>query len=79
MQTLFMNPRNLWRLNEAMVSMLAGDLFRNTPIAPRLLLFKLIYGITLMIEGTRSWMSYRQRKRNVKLTFTGGTTAQDQF
>lgn len=77
MQTLFMNPRNVLRLNEAMVSMLAGDLFRSTPISLRLLLFKLIYGLTLLGQGTRSWASYRGRKRNVKSTFTDGAPAPD--
>ena len=39
---LFMNPRN-FRLQEAVLSVLAGDIFRATPLGPRLFAFKTIY------------------------------------
>jgi flavin-dependent dehydrogenase len=78
MQSLFMAPRNVWRLEEALISMLAGDVFRNTPIAARLALFKLIYRVTGLLQSSRAWTAYRLRKRNVKLLFEGGTTPQDQ-
>ena len=40
---IFMHPRNVWRMQEALLSILAGDLFRDTPVGPRLIGFKLIY------------------------------------
>jgi len=79
MQSLFLAPRNTWRLEEALISMLAGDLFRNTPIATRLALFKFIYGVTWVFHSSRAWAAYRLRRRNVKLPFEGGTTPQDQY
>jgi flavin-dependent dehydrogenase len=43
MRRLFSNPRNNWRLEEAMISMLAGDLYRDDGIVWRLRVFKVIY------------------------------------
>jgi flavin-dependent dehydrogenase len=40
---LFMNPRNLFRLQEAMLSLLSGDVFRRSPVHRRLALFKALY------------------------------------
>jgi 2-polyprenyl-6-methoxyphenol hydroxylase-like FAD-dependent oxidoreductase len=40
MQDLFMAPRNYLRIQEAMLSLLSGDVFRRSPIRWRLLLFK---------------------------------------
>jgi flavin-dependent dehydrogenase len=77
MQELFMAPRNIWRIREAIVSMLAGDIFRDTPVATPLALFKGVYYLTSAARLSRSWTSYARRRRNVALTFEGGTTSQD--
>ena len=79
MQRLFMAPRNAFHIKEAIISMLAGDLFRNTRIQKPLLMFKIIYGIASLANFSRAWIAYKRRKRNVSELFTGGTTAQDQI
>jgi len=43
LRDLFMNPRNLFRLQEAMLSLLSGDVFRPSPVHRRLTLFKVLY------------------------------------
>jgi hypothetical protein len=43
LRDLFMNPRNLFRLQEAMLSLLSGDVFRPSPVHRRLALFKALY------------------------------------
>jgi flavin-dependent dehydrogenase len=43
MRDLFMNPSNRFRMREALLSILAGDIFRNTPVGPSLLVFKASY------------------------------------
>lgn len=78
MQHLFMAPRNLFRVQEAIISMLAGDIFRKTPIALPLALFKAIYYTLSATFFSRAWASYQRRKYNAALKFTGGTTPQDQ-
>ncbi len=53
MRDLFMNPRNFFRIQEALLSLLSGDVFGPSPIRPRLLLFRGIYFIkTLMLRLT---------------------------
>jgi len=52
------------------ISMLAGDIFGDTPIRGRLLMFKAIYyGVTL-IHWRENLSAYLLRKRNMKLPFT---------
>jgi flavin-dependent dehydrogenase len=43
LRDLFMNPRNVLRLQEAMLAMLSGDVFRRSPVHTRLTIFKAIY------------------------------------
>lgn len=63
---IFMQPRNVWRMQEALLSILAGDIFRTTPVGPRLLGFKFIYYcscLTVFPQAIKTWM---WRRRNHK-------------
>jgi flavin-dependent dehydrogenase len=77
MTYLFRNPRNILRVEEAMISMLAGDVFRNDGVRWRLRLFKMLYVIASLIELRGSLASFRRRRRQAMMSFTGGTTRQD--
>lgn len=74
---MFMGPRNYFRIKEAVISMLAGDVFRNTPIWTPLLLFKTIYYLLFAGSFSRSWQAFTNRQANVSERFTDGTTMQD--
>ena len=74
---LFRNPRNMLRVEEAMISMLAGDVFRDNGVRWRLHFFKLLYYVTSTIYWRESLASWMQRRRRVSMRFTGGTTRQD--
>ena len=50
LRDLFMNPRNMLRLQEAVLSMLSGDVFRASPVHARLAMFKAIYYIKAFNE-----------------------------
>jgi len=50
LRDLFMNPRNVLRLQEAVLAMLSGDVFRSSPVHARLAIFKAIYYIKSCIE-----------------------------
>jgi len=63
LRKMFMSPRNLFRMEEAILSLLAADIFRGTPIRPPLFMFKLIYYISSVINWRESLASYRQRQR----------------
>ena len=43
LRDLFMNPRNILRMREAMLAMLSGDVFEPSPVHRRLSLFKALY------------------------------------
>ncbi len=46
MRNLFMSPRNWFRVEEAVLSLLAGDIFGDSPIRGRLFIFKVIFYVT---------------------------------
>ena len=62
MRELFQNPRNTWQVEQAVIAMLAGDVFDNRPVLKRLRVFRLIYAITalrLRLRGPRKAPSTR--------------------
>ena len=65
-RNIFMYPRNTWRMKEAMLSLLAGDLFRNTPIGPKLIGFKFIYYIACLTTLPAVFKLWLQRRRNLR-------------
>ncbi len=61
---LFMAPRNILRMEQAVLSVLSGDVFRKNGLAGPILLFKGVYYIAAAASFARSWGAYRRRKRN---------------
>lgn len=68
---IFMQPRNVWRMQEALLSILAGDLFRNTPVGPRLMGFKFIYYCSCLGILPQAIKTWAWRRRNVKAALQG--------
>jgi flavin-dependent dehydrogenase len=60
---LFMAPRNYFRIEEAVLSLLAGDVYGRSPIGSRLLLFKALYYVTSLLHLTSSVRTWRIRRR----------------
>jgi flavin-dependent dehydrogenase len=77
MQQMFRQPRNTWKLEQGVISMLAGDLFDTPKVLWRLKLFKLVYAIC----GVRDWRRWREEHRyrlaQARSQFTGGNTPLD--
>ena len=67
MRDLFMAPRNDWRVKEALLSMLAGDIFGKTPIWRSLRILKGIFYISSALNLKRSWKAMRLRKANIRV------------
>lgn len=65
MRELFMHPRNPLRMKEALLSVLAGDIFGATPIWPSLAAFKGTYFLTSLFNLRRSLAAIRSRRRNI--------------
>lgn len=66
MRQLFMNPANVMRSKEAVLAVLAGDVYGKSPIGVSLAFFKLVYyGLTLK-NWRHSWQAWRTRRRNLR-------------
>ena len=63
MRDMFIAPRNIFRVEEAVLSLLAGDLFRDTPLQARLLFFKAIYYAKFLSGWRVNWAAYKRRRR----------------
>ena len=67
MRDMFMGPSNIWRVKEALLSMLAGDIFGKTPIWPSLAVLKGFFYIGSALNFKRSWQAMRLRKANIRV------------
>ena len=64
---LFMRPRN-FKIQEAVLSVLAGDVFRDTPFGGRLLMFKTLYYLKSIFNLPVSFQAWRRRKQAIRET-----------
>lgn len=76
---LFMNPQNPLRVQEAVTSLLAGDIDRHNGVRPRLLLFRLFYYVYSLGNWRSSLADKKQRLTRASTEFRGGTTDVDQI
>jgi flavin-dependent dehydrogenase len=74
---MFRHPRNVFQLEQGVISMLAGDLFDAPQVVWRLRLFKLVYALV----GLGRWRAWRAghsyRMAQARAQFSGGTTPLD--
>ena len=73
MEYLFANPRNHWQLEQAVISMLAGDVFDNPGVRWRLRLFRLVYNLTALGMAPQARAGWWRRRRQVGQRFIGDT------
>ncbi len=66
LRDMFMGPSNTLRMQEAVLSMLAGDLFRGTPIHSGLRAFKGLFYLLSLAHPVRSLAAWRQRRRTLR-------------
>ncbi len=79
MDRLFRQPRNIWQMEQGVISMLAGDLFDSPKVARRLRGFKVVYAITALRHFARWRGEHRYRLEQARSQFTGGTTPLDRM
>jgi flavin-dependent dehydrogenase len=77
MERIFRQPRNIWQIEQGVISMLAGDLFDSPKVVRRLLAFKFVYAMTALRHFVHWRSEHRYRLEQAKLQFTGGTTPLD--
>jgi flavin-dependent dehydrogenase len=66
MRELFMAPRNVFRVQEALLSVLAGDIYGKTPIWTSLWMLKAIYYIDSVANLKRTLTAWKRRKLNIR-------------
>ncbi|MGH8296677.1 MAG: NAD(P)/FAD-dependent oxidoreductase, partial [Steroidobacteraceae bacterium] len=75
MQALFMDPRNPLRMREALLSLLAGDIYGRTPIWSSLRAFKMLYYLVSVMTPRRSLAAARRRALNLRSAGVGRAAA----
>ncbi|MGB4810867.1 MAG: NAD(P)/FAD-dependent oxidoreductase [Methylophilaceae bacterium] len=66
MRNMFMQPRNVLRAKEAVLSVLAGDVYGKTPIHVPLFVFKTVYYTASLFNLRRTLKAWWKRKRNIR-------------
>jgi flavin-dependent dehydrogenase len=66
MRDFFMYPKNIFRVKEALLSVLAGDIFGKTPIWRSIKMFKLLYYIANIVQPRRAYMGWKRRRFNIR-------------
>lgn len=66
MSNLMSNPRNVLKVVQAVISMLAGDVFANRNIRWRLFVFKSIYSVSWILNWRESLSAYRLKLANIR-------------
>ncbi len=77
MKALFADPRNVWQVEQAVVSMLAGDVFDSKPVLRRLRMFRLIYALKAVRMAPAAARAWLRRRRQVGIAFSGDTLQRD--
>jgi flavin-dependent dehydrogenase len=72
MRDLFMGPRNFLRMKEALLGLLAGDIYGDTPIWASLRAFKAVYYIGSLANLRRSITALRRRRVNIQPVESSG-------
>ena len=73
MEALFAQPRNTLQLEQAVISMLAGDVFDNKAVRWRLRVFRLVYALTALQLAPKALRGWLRRRRQVGERFSGDT------
>jgi flavin-dependent dehydrogenase len=66
MREFFMAPQNPFRVKEALVSLLAGDIFGKTPIWPSIFALKALYFMVSLGNLGRSLAFWKRRRLNIR-------------
>jgi len=73
MKRLFANPRNIWQVEQAVIGMLAGDVFDNRAVLRRLRVFRVIYAMTALRLAPQALRDWLHRRRQARVQFAEET------
>jgi len=66
MRDFFMGPRNIFRVKEALLSTLAGDVYGGAPIGRSMFIFKAMYLVANLTQPRRAYNAWRKRRFNIR-------------
>ncbi len=66
LRNMFMSPHNILGIESAMLSLLAGDVFRRSTVRARLVVFKAIYYISSVLTPRRTFDAWLRQWRNLQ-------------
>jgi len=61
-----MGPRNIFRVQEALISLLAADIYRGTPIWRSIRILKGIYYLSSIGQWRQAFADWRAHRRKVR-------------
>ncbi|HRQ66520.1 MAG TPA: NAD(P)/FAD-dependent oxidoreductase [Xanthomonadaceae bacterium] len=73
MKQLFNHPSNRWQMEQAVISMLAGDVFDNRDVLRRLRLFRTVYAIVALGMAPKAFAGWLRRRRQVGVSVSDET------
>ncbi len=74
MKRLFASPRNFLQVEQAVVAMLAGDVFDNPAVRRRLRVFRAIYTLNALRRAPQALADWRHRRRQARVGFAEDTS-----
>ena len=77
MKAMFSRPRNVLKVEQAVISMLAGDVFDAPAVRWRLRLFRLLYALGAIRMAPMALRAWRERRRQPSVLFGGDTVQAD--
>ena len=66
LREMLMHPANPWRVKDALMSLLAGDIYGSTPIWRSLRVLKGIYYLMSLMSWPRAFAAWRMRRRSIR-------------
>lgn len=63
---MFMHPGNPFRVKEGLMSLLAGDIYRGTPMRGPLGMFKVLYYFISITHMRRTWEGWKRHRFNIR-------------
>ncbi|MEP6608070.1 MAG: NAD(P)/FAD-dependent oxidoreductase [Burkholderiaceae bacterium] len=66
MRDLLMNPRDIFGVQRAVISFLAGDVYASGPVRRRVMVFRGIYYLSSLMDWRRAWVSVVSRRKAIQ-------------
>ena len=63
---MFMHPRNMFKVKQGLLSLLAADLDHGPAFRRSLVMFKVVYYVISIVNGRRSWLGWKRHRDNIK-------------